>query len=69
MEAVFQREKFWIFPVIYECFLAERTGIEPEVNGKKPETFRLKYCFHVSIDFRCFPAGTGPYCLTWVHLL
>jgi hypothetical protein len=33
---------------------------------KNPETFRLKYCFYVSIDFRCFPSGTGAYFLTWV---
>jgi hypothetical protein len=36
---------------------------------KKSGDFRPEYCFHVPTFFRCFPAGTGPYYLTWVDML
>ena len=40
----------------------EMAGIDQEKSGD----FRPEYCFHVPTFFRCFPAGTGPYFLTWV---
>jgi hypothetical protein len=36
-----------------------------ETGRKKSEDFPVGILLPGSIDFRCFPAATGPYFLTW----
>ena len=50
----------------------EMVGIRQELVGiyqEKSGDFRPEYCFHVPTFFRRFPAGTGPYFLTWVQII
>jgi hypothetical protein len=44
-------------------FLREWARKWPKFIRKNPETFRPEYYFHVSLDFRCFPTGIGPFFL------
>jgi hypothetical protein len=36
------------------------------IHQKKTRRLPVRILLPCSIDFRCFPAGTGPYFLTWV---
>jgi hypothetical protein len=69
MEAVFRPEIVRIFSgrlLRISCaFLQELAGND----RKKSEKFPAGILLPCSSDFRCFPAGTGPYFLTWVPLL
>jgi hypothetical protein len=52
MEAVFRKGSFWIFPVTSGRFPTgkeQKVGWTPQEN---PETFRLEYCFQVSVISR-----------------
>ncbi len=67
MEAVFRPEIVRIFSgrllPISCAFLQELAGND----RKKSEKFPAGILLPCSSDFRCFPAGTGPYFLTWVY--
>ncbi len=58
---------FWIFSGDFSGrFPRECTRKWSKVTRKKSEDFSAGILLPCSIDFRCFPAGTGPYFLTRV---
>ena len=75
MEAVFQSEYFWIFSMISGPFLAQsaRKWFESAKNGQISLGNRRNLAGKIrrlsggntASMFRCFPAGTGSYFLTW----
>ena len=66
MEAVFGPETFrtfsWRFP-------ASSCRKEQEFAGKMPVIFPAGILLPRCVDFRCFPAETGPYSSIWVRRL
>jgi hypothetical protein len=67
MEAVFRPEICWTFSggfwSISWAFRQELVGN----HRKKSEKFPVGILLPRSGDFRCFPAGTGPYFSTWEY--
>ncbi len=66
LEAVFRPEIVRIFS---GGFLSNSCVFRQELAGnhrKKSEKFQAGILLPCSSDFRCFPAETGPYLLTWV---
>ena len=51
-----------IFRMTSDQILSEQTG----ARRKKVRNFSAGILLSCSADFRCFPAGTGPYPSTWV---
>ncbi len=66
MEAVFQPENFRIFSGDLLAFPGGKNGKLARNQWKKSEDFPAGILLPCSVDFQCFPAGTGPYFLTWV---
>jgi hypothetical protein len=65
MEAVFQPENFRIFSGDLLAFPGGKNGKLARNQWKKSEDFPAGILFPYSVDFQCFPAGTGPCFLTW----
>ena len=55
------------FPVISHQFLAGKHRKVIGMHRKKSRNFQAGILLPCSDDFRCIPAGTVPYSLTWEH--
>jgi hypothetical protein len=60
MEAVFRPKFFGIFPGHFRAFPAGKNGKLAGSHREKSEDFPVGKLLPGSIDFWCFPAGTGP---------
>ena len=69
MEAVFRPENFGFFPVVSDQFLAGKHRKVIGIHRKKSRNFPAGILLPCSGDFRCIPAGTVPYSLTWGRFL
>jgi hypothetical protein len=61
----FGRKFFGFFPGHFRAFPAGKNGKLVGSHRKKSEDFPVGILLPASIDYRCFPAETGPYFLTW----
>ena len=63
------RKVFVFFPEISNDFLDFPVGNSRNlgrIQRKKSENFPVGQLLPCSIDFRCLPTGSDPYCSTWV---
>jgi hypothetical protein len=65
-EAVLRPEICWIFSGRFQLISCAFLQEPVRKHRKEFENFPVGILLPLSSDFRCFPAGTGPYFSAWV---